>query len=111
MAEKRYPIRKKRRLRVRFGKDEPTRFAFTGDASDEGMYIITAQPERPGTNVQIELNLPDGQQVIAVGLVCWAKKVPANLLRLANKAGMGVRLTEFISGEDDYKDYLESLRH
>ena len=103
--------RKKKRLKVRFGVDSPKRVGFTGDASDGGLYIITGQPERPGTKLLIEINLPDEQRVIVSGRVRWAKKVPANLIRLANKAGMGVRLSRFEVGEQAFVDYLETLRH
>ena len=111
MAVERSQIRKKKRLKVRFGIDYPKRVAFTGDASTGGLYIITGQPERPGSKLLIELNLPDDQQVIAYGRVRWAKKVPPNLIRVANRAGMGVQLTSFTSGEKLFKDFLATLRH
>ncbi|MCK5915086.1 MAG: PilZ domain-containing protein [Deltaproteobacteria bacterium] len=107
----RKPTRKKKRLKVRFGVDYPKRVAFTGDASAGGLHIITGQPERPGTKLLIEISLPDEQQVIVYGRVRWAKKVPPNLIRLANKAGMGVRLSQFEVGEQTFVDYLETLRH
>lgn len=103
-------VRKKKRIKVRFGVDSPKRVAFTGDISDAGLYIITGQPEHPGAKLLIELNLPDEQQVIVYGRVRWAKKVPPNLIRLANKAGMGVQLTQFEMGQQALKDFLETLR-
>jgi len=106
----RKPPRKKKRLKVRFGVDYPRRVAFTGDASPGGLHIITGQPERPGAKLLIEINLPDEQQVIVFGRVRWAKKVPPNLIRLANKAGMGVQLTQFELGQQALEDYLETLR-
>ncbi|MDA3902642.1 MAG: PilZ domain-containing protein [Desulfuromusa sp.] len=109
MVTKRSPTRKKKRLKVRFGVDYPKRVAFTGDVSDGGLYIITGQPEHPGAKLLIEINLPDEQQVIVFGRVRWAKKVPPNLIRLANKAGMGVQLTQFETGQEALKDYLETL--
>ena len=106
----RKPMRKKKRFKVRFGVDHPKRVAFTGDASADGLYIITGQPERPGTKLLIEIYLPDEQQVIVHGRVRWAKKVAPNLIRLANKAGMGVRFSQFEVGEQAFFDYLETLR-
>jgi len=106
----RHSQRKKKRLKVRFGVDFPKRVAFTGDASACGLYIITGQPEPPGTKLVIEINLPDGEQVLVRGRVRWAKKVPPNLIRLANRAGMGVQLTRFEAGEHKFYAYLESLR-
>ena len=111
MTEQRGLARKKKRLKVRFGVDYPRRVAFTGDATGKGLYIITGQPERPGTMILLEINLPDDQQVIAFGRVRWAKKVPPNLIRVANKAGMGVQITRIEAGEQSFSEYLESLRH
>lgn len=107
---KRQPLRKKKRLKVRFGVDYPKRVAFTGDASEGGLHIITGQPERPGAKLLIEIILPDEQQVIVFGQVRWAKKVPPNLIRLANNAGMGVQLIQFEMGQQALKDYLATLR-
>ncbi len=110
MKVERQPARKKKRLKVRFGIDYPKRVAFTGDISVGGLYIITGQPERPGTKLLIAINLPDEQEVIVYGRVRWAKKVPPNLIRLANKAGMGVQLIKFETGQQDLDDYLTTLR-
>lgn len=102
--------RRRKRLKLRFGVDYPKRVAFTGDASEGGLYVITGQPERPGTPLLIELTLPDDQAVIAHGRVRWAKKVPANLIRVANKAGMGIQLMKYDVGEQEYKEFLSKLR-
>ena len=110
MVVERSLVRKKKRLKVRFGVDYPRRVAFSGDISDGGLYIITGQPERPGAKLLIEINLPDEQQVIVYGRVRWAKKVPPNLIRLANKAGMGVQLTQFEAGQQALGDYLATLQ-
>ncbi len=111
MSEKRSLGRRKKRLKVRFGIEYPRRVAFTCDASDRGMHILTSHPERPGTKLLIEIELPTGESSVAYGYVRWAKKVPANLMRVADKAGMGVLLTSFTSGEQAYYDYLKSLHH
>jgi Tfp pilus assembly protein PilZ len=110
MTEQRGLTRRKKRFKVRFGVGYPKRGAFTGDASAGGLYIITGQPESPGKKLLIEINLPDEQRVIVCGRVCWAKKIPLNLLRLANKAGMGVQLTHFEAGRQAFKDYIATLR-
>lgn len=110
MAIERGNIRRRKRLKLRFGVDYPRRVAFTGDASARGLYIITGQPERPGTKLLIELNLPDEYQVILYGRVRWAKKVPPNLIRVAKKAGMGVEIIKYEAGEKQYKEFLAALR-
>lgn len=110
MAEKRERIRQKKRLRLRFGTDEPKRMAFTEDLSVRGLFVITGQPEKPGTKLLLQLYLPDGEEVVASGRVQWAKKVPANLVRVAKKGGMGVRLLSFETGEAAFRDFIAELQ-
>lgn len=109
MAEKRNLKRKKKRLKLRFGIDYPKRVAFSEDISDHGLFIITSQPERPGSKLLIELILPNEEQVVAYGRVQWAKKIPPNLVRIAKKGGMGVRLIRFEAGEEAYKALIAEL--
>jgi hypothetical protein len=111
MSEKRDLKRKRKRLKLRFGVDYPKRVAFTEDLSERGLFIITGQPEPPGAMLLLEITLPDEQQVVAYGRVRWAKKVPPNLVRLANKGGMGVLLSRFESGEQAYRNLIADLRH
>lgn len=111
MSEKRDVKRKRKRLKLRFGVEYPKRVAFTEDVSERGMFIITGQPERPGALLLLEITLPDDEQVIAYGRVRWAKKVPPNLVRLANKGGMGILLNRFVSGEQLYINFITELRH
>ncbi len=111
MAEKRNIKRKRKRLKLRFGIEYPKRVAFTEDLSPQGLFIITGQPERPGSLLLLEITLPNDEQVIAYGRVHWAKKVPPNLVRIASKGGMGVRLKEFKTGEQAYKNFVAELWH
>ena len=111
MSEKRDFKRKRKRLKLRFGVDYPKRVAFTEDISERGIFVITGQPEKPGTKLLLEITLPDEELVIAYGRVQWAKKVPPNLVRLANKGGMGIMLMRFESGEQLYKNFVADLRH
>ena len=76
----------------------------------DGLFIISGQPERPGTQLLLEITLPNEELVIAQALVCWAKKVPANLVRIANKGGMGVRIIRFVSGEQQHQAFVDTLR-
>ncbi len=109
MSEKRELTRKKKRLKLRFGVDYPKRVAFTDDISDSGLFIMTGQPERPGVKLLIELILPSEEPVIFFGQVQWAKKVPANLVRVAKKGGMGVRIVRFDAGKEAYKALVAEL--
>ena len=111
MAEKRDTKRRKKRLKLRFGVEYPKRVAFTEDLSDRGIFVITGQPEPPGTKLLMQLTLPDESEVIVRGRVQWAKKVPPNLVRIAKKGGMGVRLLSFEAGEAAYRKFVAELRH
>jgi len=110
MAEKRDIKRKKKRLKIRFGVEEATRIAFTEDLSNHGLFIMTGQPENPGTLLLIEIYLPDETTVRVQGRVRWGKKVPPQLIRVASKGGMGVRLLKFETGEDEYRQLVAELR-
>lgn len=110
MSDKREIKRQGKRLKVRFGTEEPKRMAFTEDLSARGLFIITGQPELPGSVLKLLIILPNGEEVFAQGRVRWAKRVPPNLVRIAKKGGMGVRLTHFESGEQAFKDFLAGLR-
>lgn len=110
MAEKRGINRKRKRLKVRFGVEEVKRIAFTDDISDKGLFITTAMPEKPGTIVMLEIEIPDGETVKCQGQVRWARKIPQSMLRVASKGGMGVRLGNFTQGKEIYQQMVEHLR-
>ncbi len=110
MAEKRLINRIRRRLSLRFGLDKPVRMAFTEDVNDDGMFIKTTNLYRPGTQVTIELTLPDKTSVNLIGIVRWSKKVPPNMIHLVKKAGMGVKIVNFIVGEEDFRRFLHEAQ-
>jgi len=106
MAEKRIIKRVRRRLSLRFGQDKPVRMAFTEDVTDNGIFIKTTNLYKPGTQVTIELILPDEVKVTLVGIVRWSKKVPPNMIHLVKKAGLGVKILHFVAGEEDFIRFL-----
>ncbi|ANA40804.1 MULTISPECIES: PilZ domain-containing protein [Geobacter] len=110
MAEKRKAGRVKRRLSLRFGTDTPSRLAFTEDVSARGLFVKTTNLCPPGTLIQIELELPDGDPVFLEGMVRWSKKVPPQVIHLVRKSGMGVRIIRFIAGEERYRRFVDGLR-
>ena len=110
MAEKRDITRKRKRVKVRFGIDEPRKVAFSDDISVDGIFIKTASPEKPGLILNIEITLPDEALVLCRGRIHWAKRVPPNMLRLVGKGGMGVRILSYSQGEQAYADFVESLQ-
>jgi len=110
MADKRGLKRMRRRLSLRFGADAPVRVAFTEDVTDTGLFIKTTNLYPPGTRVAIELIMPDESKVRIAGSVRWTKKVPPNMIHLAKKAGMGVKILRVESGEEDFRRFLEGAQ-
>lgn len=106
MAEKRIIKRVRRRLSLRFGQDKPVRMAFTEDVTNLGLFIKTTNLYQPGTEITIELILPDETKVNFIGFVRWSKKVPPNMIHLVKKAGMGVKIVRFVSGEEDFTNFI-----
>ena len=102
MADKRTERRCRRRLTLRFGTDKPERIAFTEDISHDGLFIKTANVLPPNTRLNILLVLSDNTEVRLNGIVAWAKRVPPQMIRVANKGGMGVRITRILDGEEEY---------
>src|SRR5512136_269126 len=103
MAEKRDVTRFRKRLPVKFGFDSPTKVAFTEDLSYDGLFIKTIYPAPPGSKLQIALTMPDGGIVELVGMSRWRKSVPPQVLHLMKKCGMGIKIINFISGEENYR--------
>jgi Tfp pilus assembly protein PilZ len=106
MADKRFTARVRRRLSLRFGQEKPVRMAFTEDITADGLFIKTTNLYRPGTEVIIELIMPDEARVTLLGMVRWSKKVPPNMIHLVRKAGIGVKILRFIAGENDFRQFL-----
>ena len=109
MAEKRDITRKRKRVKVRFGIEEPKKVAFTDDISIDGIFIKTATPEKPGQLLNLEITLPDESLALCTGRVHWAKRVPPNMLRLVGKGGMGLRIISYTQGEEAFQKFVESL--
>lgn len=110
MAEKRGIKRRRRRIALRFGINQANRLAFTDDVSPDGLFIRTANTCTPGSILMVTLVLKDEKLVSLEARVMWVKKVPPQLINIANKSGMGIRIERFIDGEDLYRQLcVESL--
>jgi len=103
--EKRSKSRNSKRLFVRFGPEKPDNIGFSNDFSTSGIFIKTNTIFQPATTLRLEVELPDSRILHLEGIVMWAKKVPASLVRHIKKTGMGVKLIqppaeyiEFVSG-------------
>ena len=110
MAEKRTLKRIRRRLSLRFGVDKPVRLAFTEDVTEGGLFIKTTNLYPPGTRVYIEHILPDESRVKVTGCIRWTKKVPPTMIHLVKKAGVGVKILGFESGENDFRAFMEGAQ-
>ena len=96
-------LRKKGRRMVRFGIDRLEKTGFTMNVSLSGVHIKTNSVFKPGSTVQVELDLPAGKHTLW-GKVVWAKKVPSQLAHVL-PCGMGVR---FINPGKDFVEAYES---
>ena len=72
---------------VRISTIEPERDPWTGrpffrasqetcaNVSRGGAYVQTGEPLAPGRRILLELTLPDGRAVEAIGRIAWSKRV------------------------------------
>ncbi len=109
VADKRDIQRKLKRLKVRYGTEALEKMGFTNDLSHGGLFIKTAAPLAPGELLHMQLFLPNEEEVHCTGRIHWAKRVPASMLRLVGKGGMGVRIVGFSAGQQAYRSFIESL--
>jgi len=76
-----------RRFLVRFGLAKPDRPGVTGNLSETGLFIITNMPGQVGSELEIDLRLPDAPLVLG-GEVVWIRTER----RQGASVGCGVRL-------------------
>jgi uncharacterized protein (TIGR02266 family) len=68
-----------------------------------GVFVQTAEPLAPGRRVLVEIHLPDGLPLEAIGRVAWTRRVMTARERDRN-AGVGV---EFLGGAPEQFSALE----
>nr|WP_320115565.1 PilZ domain-containing protein [uncultured Desulfuromonas sp.] len=107
MVDKRRKGRIKKRLRILYGTEIPSKVGFTSDISSSGLCIRSFIVYKPGTLVLMELELPNGEVARLEGRVHWARKVPPDLLRKVKHAGMGIKIVNFLSGRDVYLELCQ----
>ena len=101
---------------VRISTIEPERDPWTGrpffrasqetcaNVSRGGAYVQTAEPLSPGRRILLEITLPDGQPIEAIGRIAWSKRVLTPRERDV-QAGIGI---EFLGGAAEHFSALES---
>ncbi len=99
--DKRKHERFRKRLSLKFGTEEPKTIGFTEDISDTGIFIRSVTPVAPGSILVVEIKTSTNEVVRLKGRIMWAKKVPQNMMHRI-KGGMGLIITEFLSGEETY---------
>jgi len=94
------------RISVRISTIEPDRDPWTGrpffrslqetceNVSRGGAFVVTAEPLDPGKRVLVELSLPSGRELEAIGRVAWVKRVPG-AQETEKETGIGI---EFLGG-------------
>ncbi len=104
-------------LPVRISTIEPERDPWTGrpffrasqetcaNVSRGGAFVRTAEPLTPGRRLLVEIELPDGRPLEAIGRVAWTRRVLAPLER-DSEAGIGI---EFLGGPSEQFSVLEDL--
>jgi Tfp pilus assembly protein PilZ len=105
------------RIPVRISTIEPDRDPWTGrpffrasqetcaNVSRGGAFVRTTELLNPGRRVLVELNLPDGAQIEAIGRVAWTRRVIAPG-EPEPDSGIGI---EFLGGASDELSALESF--
>ena len=103
-------------IAVRLSSIEPERDPWTGrpffrslqetceNVSRGGVFVKTAEPFDPGRRLLVEIKLPTGQALEAIGRVAWVKRaVSANPNE--NVSGVGI---EFLGGASEHLEALET---
>ncbi|WP_432823058.1 PilZ domain-containing protein [Trichloromonas sp.] len=109
MAEKRDDTRHRKRLKVRYGDKDHMKIGFTEDVSEEGMFIRTGLTKTPKATLYIELETSPDETVALSGQVQWSKRVPPSMAHKL-KGGMGVKISDFTSGEEAFRKLLAFLK-
>ena len=80
--------------------------ATCANVSRGGAFVLTTDPVAPGRRVLVEIEIPDGTQVQAIGRVAWSK-VAVGPTGTLDESGIGV---EFVGNSADQiqplQDYL-----
>ncbi len=110
MTERRKEERYRKRLRLRLSTENRSTMGFTDDISGEGIFVRSASVQPVGSQIRIELTTPDNEKVVLGGTVQWEIKLSPTLLRQGKKGGMGIKISNFVSGEESYRKILESCK-
>ena len=102
--EKRKHKRYRKRLETRVTSGDLGLSAMTSDLSASGLFIRTQRGFSPGSNVVIDLYLPDSKVCRVKGIVKRTIKTPLSVV----KSGMGIELQN-IGKDSCYIEFLETF--
>jgi len=97
--------RARRRVRVRYGVGKTDRRGFTKNLSEGGVFVHTNNVFKPGTTIQVELEIAD-RKFNMWARVVWAKKVPPQLAHVLD-CGMGLC---FVNPPAEWIDFYAGWR-
>jgi Tfp pilus assembly protein PilZ len=116
-SERRRHRRIAAQLPVRISTIEPERDPWTGrpffrasretcaNLSRGGTFVQTAEPLSPGRRILVEIELPSGSPIEAIGRVAWTKRV-VGPQQVEGEAGVGI---EFMGGMPEQLSILEEF--
>ena len=124
MSEPDYSAQRRHRrieasIDVRISTIEPERDPWTGrpffrashetcvNLSRGGAFVQTSEPLRPGRRLLVEIHLPSGEPIEAIGRVAWTRRTlepGASANEKREGAGIGI---EFLGGSADQLSALE----
>jgi Tfp pilus assembly protein PilZ len=102
-------------ISVRISTIEPERDPWTGrpffrslhetcrNVSRGGLFVKTTEPLDPGRRLLVEIRLPTGRPLEAIGRIAWVKRDPTAGPRDSN-AGIGI---EFLGGASEQFEALD----
>ena len=88
MTEKRGSARFRKELPLTFSNDNGNYKGMSSDFSDSGIFVITREPFKPGSNIKMSLEVTEKKKIYLSGIVVRAIKTGIEDV----KDGMGVKL-------------------
>jgi hypothetical protein len=92
-----------KRLEVKFSSDNKFFTGISSDLSENGLFIRTQKGFAPGTAIDIQIFLPDGNTSIIKGIV--KRTIKSSISALKN--GMGIEIME---KDKSYINFLKSFK-
>ena len=105
MDERRKHTRHPQRLYLKIEDLRNRNIAFTSDVSLDGIFIETSTALRPGTPVNLQLTLPNGEAIKLSGHVRWATRNASDNSRYSNH-GVGILLNKVPA---DFHNFISSV--